>query len=98
MNKIKFNNVEFEVEQYTKNTYFGGETINSNANCSITTDDISTLIALASTTITTLQIYHDDTLIYNLQNTNAKIESINEYLSIDRMNISVNLIFTEAGD
>ena len=92
MNKIKFNDIEFEVESYSKNTYFHEE-LSSNGNCSIITDDMDALNALAEVPITSLQILHDGEVIYNLHDINAKIDTINEYLSGDRMSINVNLIF-----
>ena len=92
MNKIKFNDVEFEVESYSKNTYFHEE-LSSNGNCSIITDDMDALHALAEVPITSIQILHDGEVIYNLHDINAKIDNINEYLSGDRMSINVNLIF-----
>ena len=93
MNTIKFNNTELQVESYNRNTYFSGDTINSNASCVIKTDDATALNALAQTTITALQIYHNDTLIYDLQDIEAHIDNINEYLNNDTMTISVNLTF-----
>lgn len=93
MNKIKFNNAEYEVNSYNKNTYFGGESINSTANCTLVTTDVTGLNALAAGTITSLQIYHNDTLIYDLQDINAHIDSINEYLNGERIDISVSLTF-----
>lgn len=95
MNKIKLNNLELEVESYNKNTYFSGDSMNSNASMSvrIDEDDITDLNALAASPITTIQIHADERLIYDLQNINAKIDSINEYLNGDRMNVSVNLTF-----
>ena len=93
MNKIKFNNYEFEIESYSKNTYFSNDTISSNANCSIITNDIDSLMTLAQNTITSLQIYHDDSLIYNLQNIEAHIDNISETLNDDKINIYINLIF-----
>ena len=93
MNIIKLNNTEYQVESYNKNTYFGGESISSNASCSIITSDLDGLNTLAATPITQIQIYHDGTLIYNLQNIDAHIDSINEYLNDDRVNIGVNFGF-----
>lgn len=93
MNKIKFNNSEFEIESYSKNTYFSNDTINSNANCSIITNDIDSLMTVAQNIITSLQIYHDDSLIYNLQNIEAHIDNISETLNDDKINIYINLIF-----
>ena len=94
MNTIKLNNTTFEIENYNRNTYFGGETINSTGSCSLTNADIADVNELGSTTITTLQIYHDNTLIYDLQDINAKIDSINEYLNGDRVSISVSFTFS----
>ena len=93
MNTIKFNNTEFQVESYNKNTYFSGNTMSSNASCNIVTNDIESLNTLALNTITALQIYHDETLIYNLQNIQAHIDNINEYLNGDTISISINLTF-----
>lgn len=93
MNKIKLNNAEFEIENYNKSTYFGGDTITSNANFQLTTNDITLLNALVSETITSIQIIHDDTVIYNLTDINAHIDNINEYLNFDRMNINVSMRF-----
>lgn len=93
MNIIKLNNVEFEVESYNKTTYFNGENITSNANMLINTDDITVLNNVAENPINTIQILHDNDVIYNLTNANAQIENINEYLNFDRMNINVNLRF-----
>lgn len=93
MNTIKFNNTEFELGSYNRNTYFSGETMSSNANCGIITTDISDINALAESTINSLQIYHDEQLIYNLQNINAHIDSISEYLNNDRIDITLNITF-----
>ena len=93
MNKIKFDNTEFEVLNYSKTTYFNNESINSNGSCSILTDNIGTVNELAENPIDTIQIYHDDELIYNLQNANAHIDNTNEYFNGERMDISINLTF-----
>lgn len=95
MNKIKINNVEFEVEGYNKNTYFNGGTVTSNGNMTIKVSDMTTLNELAEDTIDTIQIYHDSELVYNLQDADAKIDSINEYFNGERMNVSVNFIFAQ---
>lgn len=93
MNTIKFNNLTLQVESYNKNTYFDGATVNSTASCSVVTSDLTALNELAEGTITTIQIYHDDTLIYDLQDINCRITNISEYLSEARMNITINLVF-----
>ena len=93
MNVIKFNDTSFEVESYNKNTYFNGETVNSNANCTIKANDMAVVNALAEDPITSIEIRHDGEVIYTLTNINAKVESINEYLNGDRMSVGVNLTF-----
>ena len=93
LNTIKFNNAIFQVESYNRNTYFNGTSISSNASCTIITDNIASLNNVAQTTITTLQIYHEETLIYDLQNIQAHIDNINEYLNDDSISIAVNLTF-----
>lgn len=92
MNTIKFNDAEFEVESYSKSTYFNNE-LSSSASCSIITNDLDALNALAMAPITSLQILHEGEVIYNLHDINAKIDNINEYLNGNRMNINVNLNF-----
>ena len=93
MNTIKFNNTEFQVESYSKSTYLSDGHVASNANCSVIVDDITVLNALMQDTITSIQIKYNDDVIYNLQNINAHIDNISEYLNTNRMNVNVNLIF-----
>ena len=93
MNIIKFNDVEFEVISYNKNTFFSGNTVTSNANCQIISSDVNTLNDLADETITSLQILHDGNIIYNLSDISAHIENISEYLNVDRMDVNVSLRF-----
>ena len=94
MNKIKLNQLEIEVESYNKNTYFSNGTISSSGSCSVNTNDMTALTELAKNSINTIQIYNnDDVLIYDLQNANANIDNIGEYLNGDRMNININFTF-----
>jgi len=93
MNTIEFNNTEFQVESYSKNTYLSDGHITSNANCSVIVNDISVLNALMQDTITSIRIKYNDNVIYHLDNINAHIDTISEYLNVDRMNITVNLTF-----
>ena len=96
MNKIKFNNTEFESESYNRTTYFGGETVTSNASCSLLNADMDDIEELVGADITSIQIRHDGNLIYDLQNISAKLDNSNEYFSGDRMNIGLNFTFTDA--
>jgi len=94
MDTIKLNNTEMSITAYNRNTYFSEGGITSTANCSVLVDDLDNLNAIAQDTITSIQIYHDNTLIYDLQDIEAYIESINEYLNGDRMDVGVNLVFS----
>lgn len=93
MNIIKFNNVEFEVISYNKNTFFSENEITSTANCQLILSDVSVLNDLTDETITSLQILHDGDVIYNLSDISARIENISEYLNVDRMDVNVSLRF-----
>lgn len=93
MNTIKFNNHTYEVLSFNKNTYFNEGQINSSANCQIKTTNVTSLYVLADETIETLQIYHDNELIYDLSNLSGKLSSIDEYLAEDRVNITLNCSF-----
>lgn len=93
MNTIKFNNVTFSVESYNRNIYLSENEIHGDGNCTIIVNDMSTLTALMDNTITAIQIYHDNNLIYDVQNLDAYITNINEYLSDDRVIISLSLRF-----
>ena len=93
MNIIKFNNAEFEVESYYRNTNFSNDTIQSNGNCVIKTDDTDLLYEVAESSITSIQIIKDNEVIYNLTDITAHIENIGESFSGDRVYINVNFIF-----
>ena len=51
--------------------------------------------ALATSPITKIQVYHDDQLIYNLVDTNARVDSIGEFLANDHISININMTFKE---
>lgn len=94
MDKIKFNNTEFEVESYNRNTSFSEGTISSSAYCSVKVQDIDEITELAQEPITSIQIIHDDTVIYDLDDINAQIDNTNEsYNGGDRVYTNINLVF-----
>ena len=93
MNKIKFNNTEFEVGSYSKTTNFSDGTIHSTAYCSLITNNIAELQALGLETITSIEISHDNEVIYELNNLTAKINDISEYLNGNTIDVSLNLVF-----
>lgn len=94
MNKIQFNNSQFTLESYNKSTNFSGENITSTAYCTVVGNDITALITIAQEEITSLQIIHDDEVIYSLQDISAHIDSINEYLTDNRVVVNVNMTFS----
>lgn len=94
MNKIKLNNHEFEVENYNRTLQSVNSEIASNGYCTVWLTDDFDIASLMQETITSVQIYHDESLIYDLDNLNAKIYSANEYLNGDHMVISLNLNFS----
>jgi hypothetical protein len=94
MNTIKLNTLEFPITSFNRNTYFTGESMNSNASFEGTDVDITALSALGLTEITTVQIYHNEELIYDLQNIHGKIDNFSEYLREDKIAMSINMSFT----
>ena len=95
MNKIVLNNTEFEVESFNKTTNFSGGMVSGTGYVSILGNVAATLTELAAELITSIKIYHDNNLIYSLEDIHCKIDSLNEYLAGDRMNTSINLTFNE---
>ena len=95
MNKIVLNTAEFEIDTFNKSTNYSEGNITSTGYMSVFTTNISELNTLAKETITSLKIYHDETLIYNLENINAHIDNINEFLSGDHMSINITMTFKE---
>jgi hypothetical protein len=103
MNTIIFNEDKtFGLESYNKTTTFEGDTVNSSGYASLLmtqdTDTISDLVTVAQGTVTSIEIKHDGTSIYNSTNLNAKINNINEYLSGDRINVNINFIFNQGNN
>ena len=93
MNTIKFNNVEFEVENFYRNTNFSEDHIESNGNCSVKVDSIDEIYELAESTITSIQILHDGEVIYSLSDLNAKIANINESFTGARVSPNLSIQF-----
>lgn len=94
MNTIKFNDTEFGLESYNRSTYFNAEGTRSEGSCSVIVDDMSALEALTQTTITSIQIIHNNNVIYNLHDTSAKISVINEFFTGEKININISFNFS----
>lgn len=93
MTKIKLNNYECEIDSYSRNTNISDGNINSSSYVNVLNGNVDELNALLGTTITSIEIYIDNDKIYELHNINAEVNSLNEYLSGDRMTYNLNLTF-----
>jgi len=93
MNYLKINDFQCELLSFNKYTNFNGAEVTGNCNCQIVTDNITKIQELGLTEITSLQIMHDEDLIYDLQNISAHITSINEYLSNDKIDVTLAIDF-----
>lgn len=97
MAKIILNNEEFNFLGYNRNTYFNGDTIQSNAYISaLDGENLPTrLQTLAEDTITSIKIKVNDEIIYNLTNLDAKISNFDEaFNGSDAVNTNVNINFS----
>lgn len=97
MAKIILNNEEFNFLGYNRNTYFTGDSMSSTAYITTMSGDNlnSKLQSLAQDSIESIVIkMEDNTIIYSLDNINAKINSIDEsYNGVDAVNTNLNLQF-----
>ena len=97
MAKIIINDIEFDFTGYSRSTYFSEDSINSNGYVGgLNAEGLNEkLEALAQTSITSISIKRDDdTVIYSIENLDAKIISIEEsYNGMDSMNTNINLQF-----
>ena len=93
MNTIKLNEYTFIVDNYNKSANYSGEHPVCNGYCSVVTTDMNSIMELAKNTINSVQIYHDEELIYNLDNANGKILTIDELLNPTSVKIGINMTF-----
>ena len=96
MATIIFNgDLEFEFNEYSRNTYFNGESINSDGYVNnIKGANVGAeLSTFGNEPITSLQIKKDDEIIYNLPNIDANLTSINEGYNGERMYTNIALHF-----
>ena len=74
MNTIKINNQECEVMSYNKSTGLSDKTIISTAYCEFINTHGFDFDGSISEPITSIKIYHDGTLIYDLSDGSYKVE------------------------
>lgn len=95
MAKIRLNDSkEFDIETFSQTNYYHDGEITRSANFNITDQDISELEALASTSITLIEIIVKNNTIYTLDNVNGRLDNINEFLENDHMSKTVTIEFT----
>ena len=92
MNTIKINDLVLELINYSKNTNFIENHFRYSIACTVNTNITSEIEALLLETITSIEIYVKDNLIYELKNISGKIENLNEYFVSDHMATTINLI------
>lgn len=95
MNTIKLNDLELEVTSYSKLISFNDNMMSSSASCQVITTNNEAIIDLAKETITSIQIKHNDEVIYNSSDINARIANVNEYLNTARIDINITLAFED---
>jgi len=96
MYTIFLNETFFTINNFSRNTYFqddGTFTSNGYFNLNNTNDVVASLHALAQDSITSLVIKRGENTIYDAGEIDAKIQSIDENLNMDEVNINVNIKF-----
>ena len=95
---IKLNDYECQIDNYNRNTSISEGNFSSNGYASIVNGDVNELNALLGTSITSIEIYSNEEKIYDLKNISAEINSINEYLSGERIAYNVSMIFRQSNN
>ena len=97
MNTIKLNNISFELTFYQRNVFLHDDRavngFNGGGACRIILSDVTDLANFSQQLITSIQIYHDDVLIYNLSNIKCEIVELNELLENGIINIELSFKF-----
>ena len=93
MNTIQFNNsTPIQVSDFSNGVFFRNNTIEHSGTCTVIADSMNSLISLGEEPLTSIKIYNDNTLIYNLENITGRIVSITEVL--DDTHVSVLIAFS----
>lgn len=92
---IKLNNGdEMGLVGFNRSIIFHGAEVNDNASLEVAADtDKSTIMALGSAAITSLQILSNNQSIYELTNINARIDNISDTLDGEKISTRINLVF-----
>lgn len=98
MNYIKFNNYQCEVMSFSKYTTFTAESASGNCNCQVICVNSTELQDLGMTPITSIQIIHDEEVIYNVDHISARVTTLNETLVDDHVETYITLEFNLASN
>ena len=90
MNTIKFNEFEAQVLSFSKNTSYYSNGMSGNVSCEIRTENYSALAELSTEPITSIVIKHNDDVIYNVSNIQMQLSNTNEYLTDDKINVTLS--------
>lgn len=93
MNYIKLNDMQMQVISFNRYVNFNNGVMSGSCNCQVVTSDLSGLQELGTTPVTSIQIIHDDQIIYNLTDIETHVASINETLVEDHIDISLTFDF-----
>lgn len=93
MKQILLNNLQFNLISFNRNTNLNNENISSNAYFTLV-GNAGNVHSLWQTPITSLIIKNsDDEVIYDAGEIDAYLNSIDEVLNEETMNINVNILF-----
>lgn len=93
MNYIKLNDMQMQVISFNRYVNFNNGAMSGSCSCQVVTSDLSGLQELGTTLVTSIQIIHEDQVIYNLTDIETRITSINESLVEDHIDISLTFDF-----
>lgn len=93
MTQIKLNDYVCEIDSYNRNTTISGGVLSSNGYINLVNGNASELNELLGTPVTDIEITVDNEKIYELHDIDAEINSMNEYLSGNRMAYNLNIVF-----
>lgn len=93
MNTIKFNDYQCGLISFSKYTNFDENGMVGTGTCQISTSDLTGLQEVGLNGINSIQITHDEEVIYNLTDINAHISYINESLNEDHIDITLSINF-----
>lgn len=84
------------IQSYNRNIYIDNGQVRSGASFSCTGENVvDSLIRLAVSPITAIEILNDETSIYDLDNLNAKLANISENIYDGNISVSAQINFND---